>query len=133
MEDATKVSSVRRRAICWIGGGVAFAIVIGAAAWFLSGPKIWTDGDRVRISDRGTHVREVVWTKPVELEGFSSDEQVYEPSISPDGTELYFVLGKAGKNARIFQSLRKNNAWSKPVAVDAVNGEFDSLGPRVTP
>src|SRR5579859_7594164 len=132
MEDAPKVSVVRRRTAWWIGGAVALALVVGVTAWFLSGPKVWTDGGAVRISDRGTRVREVVWTRPVPLEGFSSEEQVYEPSISPDGTELYFVRGKAGQNAKIFLSFRKNNAWAAPVAVDAVNGPFDALGPRVT-
>jgi hypothetical protein len=132
MEDTPKTSFVRRRMIWWIGGAVALALVVGVAAWFFSGPKVWTDGGVVRISDRGSRVREVAWTRPVPLEGFSSEEQVYEPSISPDGTELYFVRGKAGQNAKIFSSLRKHNAWSAPVAVDAVNGPFDALGPRVT-
>ena len=116
MEDSSKTPAARSRVGWWIGGAVAAAIVVGVAAWFLSGPKIWTDGASVRISDRGARVREVVWNKPVPLEGFASDEQVYEPSLSPDGTELYFVRGKAGQNARIFLSLRRNNAWTAPRA-----------------
>ena len=57
------------------------------------------DLDRRRRDPRGRSRRESA-AGPVDpprpLDGFSSDEQVYEPSLSPDGTELYFVRGKAG-------------------------------------
>ena len=122
----------RRR--LWWGIGVAVAIaVIATAIWFFAGYKFWTDGNTIRVADRDANLRHILWTRPLPLEGFSSVEQVYEPSISPDGTELYFVRGKAGKDARIYFSARHNNAWSQAVPVDAVNDSFDSLGPRVTP
>ena len=122
------------RWVWWGAFGVALAaLLIAAGSWFLFGHKVWTDGGAIRVADADAKVRDVIWTAPRPLEGFASDEQVYEPSVSPDGTELYFVRGKAGGNARIFVSYRRNNAWTKPVAVDAINGAFDSLGPRVTP
>src|SRR5215469_17409968 len=131
MEDSPKQRHPRW--IWWlVGGAVGLSLIVSATIWFV-GPKVWTDGGSLRVLDHDTRVREVVWTRPQPLEGFASDEQVYEPSISPDGTELYFVRGKAGGSARIFLSLRRNNAWTAPTPVDAVNGPFDSLGPRLTP
>ena len=122
------------RWVWWGAFGVALgALLIAAGSWFLFGHKVWTDGGAIRVADVDAKVRDVIWTAPQPLPGFASDEQVYEPSISPDGTELYFVRGKAGGNARIFVSYRRNNAWTKPVSIDAINGAFDSLGPRVTP
>src|SRR5947209_1023345 len=124
----------KRRRVGWVvGAAVLIAAAITTAVWFFLGTKVWTDGAAIRVADRDTKVREVLWQKPQPVDGFSSDEQVYEPSVSPDGTELYFVRGKAGRGAHIYVSHRKRNAWMKPEAVDAVNGEFDSLGPRVTP
>ena len=71
-------------------------MIISAAIWFIVGPRVWTDGGwRLHILASQTSVREVIWTPPQPLDGFGSDEQVYEPSISPDGTELYFVLRKS--------------------------------------
>ena len=116
-----------------IGGAVLLAGLVSLGIWFIAGNRVWTDGGSIRVADRDTKVREVIWTRPAPLEGFSSDEQVYEPSVSPDGTELYFVRGKAGRNAKIYVSYRRNNAWTSAVAVDTINGPFDSLGPRVTP
>ena len=131
MEDSPKPDSSHWK--WWlIGGAMALSLVVAVVAWFV-GPKVWTDGQYIRVADRDTKVREVIWTPPQPLEGFASDDQVYEPSISPDGTELYFVRGKAGGNAKIYVSRRQNNAWTKPISVDAVNGSFDSLGPRISP
>jgi hypothetical protein len=122
-----------RRRLWWGIGGAVAIFGIAALIWFFAGYKFWTDGNTIRVADRDANLRHVLWTRPLALEGFSSAEQVYEPSVSPDGTELYFVRGKAGKDARIYFSARHNNAWSQAVPVDAVNNEFDSLGPRVTP
>src|SRR4051812_46567257 len=120
--DESPAESPSRRRLWWaVGAGVVLlALVSSAAVWF-AGPKVWTDGAALRVAASDTRVREVVWAPPVPLEGFASHEQVYEPSVSPDGTELYFVRGKAGQNAKIFLSLRHNNAWSEPKPVDAVN------------
>ena len=129
----TPAAPKRRRRVWIVGGAVTGVALIVAGLWFLFGNKIWTDGGAIRVADRDTRIREVLWARPQPLEGFSSDEHVYEPSVSPDGTELYFVRGKAGRGAHVYVSHRKRNAWSKPEPVEAVNGEFDTLGPRVTP
>src|SRR4051812_39558319 len=83
MEDAPPQPAPRRKLGWYLASGAGLVVAMVAAAWFLTGPKYWTDGASVRISDRGTHVREVVWTRPQPLAGFTSDEQVYEPSVSP--------------------------------------------------
>ena len=132
MNEQTPAKS-KDRWLWYSAAGVVLLLLIGVAIWFFAGHRIWTDGGTIRISDRQAVVRQVIWTAPIPLEGFSSDEQVYEPSFSPDGSELYFVRGKAGRQSKIYVSVRRNNAWSKPQTVDAVNGPFDSLGPRLTP
>jgi hypothetical protein len=119
--------------------GLAFLGVIGGVGWWaLAGSKFWTDGTAaLHVNDNEARIREVVWTPPIPLTIFNTNDQEYEPSISPDGDELYFVRGKAGDpepghNADIYVSYRRMGAWTPAVPVDAVNSEYDDLGPRVT-
>src|SRR5438874_2462836 len=108
MDEGEK--KMRRRWVPWVFGAVALCAVLVGAVWLLVGRKVWTDGGKVRVADRDTRIREVLWTRPQPLgDEFKGEEQFYEPSISPDGTELYFVKGKAGKNSDIYVSYRKNN------------------------
>ena len=110
----------------------ALALVISASWWF-AGRKVWTDDRGVAVVDGQAKLREVLWSPPRALgDFFDGDQQHYEPSLSPDGTELYFVMGKPGHNADIYVSYRRNNQWTKPEPVSAVNTQYDELGPRVT-
>src|SRR5689334_7686286 len=116
--------------------GATVLLLIGAAAtaaWF-SGRTVWTDGQSTRVPARDARLREVLWAaaKPLEAE-LNSTVQQYEPSLSPDCTELYFVRGKPGRGAHIYVSHRRDNAWTAPVRVDSITGPTDDLGPRVTP
>ena len=67
--------------------------------WAVAGNKVWTDGAAVRVADADARLREVVWTRPEPLSGLNTPDHEYEPAVSPDGDELYFVRGKAGTNA----------------------------------
>ncbi len=127
-----------RRLWPFIVGLAVLGIVAGLGWWAVAGNKFWTDGAALHVNDNEARIREVVWTPPIPLTIFNTDDQEYEPSISPDGDELYFVRGKAGQvggpghNADIYVSYRRMGAWTPAVPVDAVNSEYDDLGPRVT-
>ena len=117
----------------WIIPGLLALTLLSLSAWLLGSRRVWTDGSTFWLSARDAKIRTVVWSPPRAVEGISSDEQVYEPSLSPDGTELYFVRGKGGGEAHLYVSKRTRAGWGAATAVEAVNGPFDSLGPRVTP
>src|SRR4051812_31699021 len=126
---------VRRRGV-WFTAAVILGGLAGCVAyWLMSGPKVWTDGQAVRLPDVPNVVREVAWEKAARLpEGVNTADQEYEPSTSPDGSELYFVRGKAARNADIYVSYRRGDGdWTPPVPVEGVNSPAaDDLGPRVT-
>src|ERR1700722_17903378 len=131
MADASKSSP--RRWLRWaIALGCIGGLLVGGVWWF-RGTKGWTDGLSIHVTQSDARLREVLWTPPEALATeFNAGEQQYEPSISPDGTELYFVRGKPGKNADIYVSVRQDNKWSTPTPLDAVNSPYDDLGPRVS-
>ena len=127
----------RSRMWWWLAGGVTGLIVLlvgGALAYWLAGQTYWTDDESIRIRQDRAHVRYVLWTNPKPLPGpLNSPDQDYEPTLSPDGKELYFVRGLPGKDADIYVSLREERGWSEPKRLRAVNTEYDELGPRLTP
>src|SRR5215207_6999409 len=128
--------------VALLGSLVAVMGVVAASGYWLAGRRVWTDGRDLRMPAADANLREVLWTKPQTLgPTFNSDAQEYEPSVSPDGQEVYFVRGKPAQGdgkgestgADIFVSYRRNNAWTEPVALADVNTPFDDLGPRLTP
>ncbi|HET6252053.1 MAG TPA: hypothetical protein VFE47_30485 [Tepidisphaeraceae bacterium] len=113
------------------------AVIAGLAlvtfvSWWLLGRKVWTDDRGVKVVDGQAKLREVLWDPPKPLGELFEGDQHYEPSFSPDGSELYFVKGKPAHNADIFVSYRRNNQWTKPEPVAAINTPYDELGPRVS-
>jgi hypothetical protein len=56
---------------------------------------------------------------------------ITDPSISNNGTELYFVSdmtgGKGGKD--IYRSFKVNGQWTKPENVASINSAFDDITP----
>ncbi|HZL37092.1 MAG TPA: hypothetical protein VFC78_17365, partial [Tepidisphaeraceae bacterium] len=124
---------IHRRHRWRIAGIIAALILVAATAWWFGGRRVWTDDHAIRTADGQARLREVLWDPPKPLgEPFNSGQQQYEPSISPDGTELYFARGKPGRNADIFVSYRRNNQWTAPEPLAAVNTQYDELGPRLT-
>ncbi len=132
MEDTTKTP--KRHARRWIISLALLAIMASASIWFFHPRTIWTDGQGNPIPSMPANLREVLWTPPTPLDPdlLSTSDQQYEPSLSPDGTELYFVRGKPGHKAHIFVTYRRDNAWTKPAPLDTINGPTDDLSPRLT-
>src|SRR5437879_4166341 len=133
MDDKTP-SARRWSRLIIVSLAVCGVLTICAAVWYFRGHTVWTDGLGRRAAD--VMLRQVVWTLPEPLESpiaATADQQQYEPALSPDGTELYFVRGKpGGGHAHIYASYRRDNQWTTPVPLDGVNGPTDDLSPRVT-
>lgn len=162
-DEKTKPS----RAWFWTMITVSLAVVgvVGAMAWWVIGNKVWTDDRSIRVNDSNANLREVLWTKPQQLnkvfksDQFNTKDHEYEPSTSPDGTEMYFVRGLAGNvnsnatsndnhndnpaddsdNAQniaahtdIFVSYRRNNKWTQPKPLASINTSANELGPRLS-
>ncbi len=74
----------------------------GAAGWWLIGPKVYTDDQSIRVREDDASLREVLWSSPrtieeaLKAEAINTEADEYEPALSPDGTELYFVRGMPG-------------------------------------
>jgi len=145
-----------RRPVKYLFAVVAIALVV-AAGWWMAGRKVWTDGrsgaSAIRVLTADEDPRQVLWTPsqkvlPADFRFASGagEDHLYEPALSPDGTELFFVRGKAGlpagdvqdgqpaatSGADIFLSRKKNTRWRDPVRLDGVNSRHDDLGPRMT-
>src|SRR5690348_10407900 len=120
MEEQTK--RPRRRAIRWFAALAVLCIFAGMGAWFFHGRSIWTDGQGNLIPSQPANLRQVLWTPPQPLDPalLATADQQYEPSLSPDGTELFFVRGKPGRHAHIFVTYRRDNQWTKPAPLEAI-------------
>ena len=134
MTEPTDNPTSRRRAIRYVIPGVLFCALLAGVAWYFSGRRVWTDDRTIRVRGDDAVLREVLWTAPQPpAEFFNTADEEYEPSLSPDGTELYFVRGKPGRNAEIFVSRRQHGRWQQPTPLAEVNSPADDLGPRFTP
>ncbi|MCC6660891.1 MAG: PD40 domain-containing protein [Phycisphaerales bacterium] len=119
----------------WIVLGVAaLALVAGASLLWYTTPRsvgVLTDGDTIRLDAGGRDPsRPILWQPAAPLPSLvNSGRPEYEPRFSEDGNTLFFVRGKAGGNADIYESTRTFDGWSEPRPVDAVNTGADELGP----
>lgn len=134
MDEKPKSKRIRWRRLV-IPVIVCAVVIVAAAAWYLRGRTVWTDGQGARAPE--ATLREVVWTAPELIEApipaTTDDQQQYEPALSPDGTEFYFVRGKpVDGHAHIYASYRRDNQWTKPVLLEGINGPTDDLSPRLT-
>ncbi|MCB9849700.1 MAG: PD40 domain-containing protein [Phycisphaerales bacterium] len=109
--------------------------MVGIAVW-RSMPQqhaYYTDGADLRVSADTAQLRDVLWREPVALSNaINASGDDYEPALSNHEQTLYFVRGKTGDDANIYTARRIGDAWSEPVALDAVNSGYDDLGPRVS-
>ena len=81
-----------------------------------------------RLTDNG-------WSEP-EIAPFSRDPSYvyYEPALSPDGSQLFFVASETGSELNdIWVMDRAGDAWSKPQKLDApINSPGKEYFPSVT-
>ena len=131
---STPTPAPRRHVLRWLAGGLVVVALLLAAGWWVAGKRVWTDDRSIFARAADATLRQVLWTKPQPPnELFNTDAEEYEPSVSPDGNELFFVRGKAGKNAEIFVSKKVGGRWQAPVPLAGINTPADELGPRLTP
>ena len=77
------------------------------------------------------------WSAPQNLRVINSPGWDAQPSISPDGKELYFSSdrpgGKGGKD--IWVSRRSGNTanWSKPIPLEVLNSSGNEISPYIHP
>ncbi len=75
---------------------------------------------------------ESAWQEPVNLgPAVNSSAGEVEPSISPDGLELYLRLWDDW-NLRVCTRLSKNDPWSSPVKVGPPVGSYDVFEPDIS-
>lgn len=133
--------SKTRSKLWWLLAAAPVLIVIAAALWFINRPALWTNDGAISVDASDAVIRRILWTPPVTLdETVNSEHQEYEPFISSDGTELYFVRGmvsggqgQSSGGADIYRSVRANNAWAEPQPLESINTEqHDELSPRLS-
>ena len=93
--------------------------------------RFYTDADTIREPAETARTRDILW-QPVRplTELINTEIDDYEPRLSSDGLTLFFVRGKAGKNADIYVSRRTHQGWTEAAPLDGVNSEHDDLGPE---
>ncbi len=113
---------------------VIFFTAVGAAIVWQVSPEshsFYTDADSIREPVATTVTRDVLWQTPSALADIiNAGGDDYEPRMSADGLTLYFVRGKAGRNADIYCSRRTYEGWTKPELLQEVNSDADDLGPE---
>ncbi len=94
----------------------------------------YTDAESIRDPARTASLRDILWQAPKLLPlPINTAKEEYEPRLSTDGLTLFFVRGKAGRNADIFTSARTRDGWGEPVPMETVNSDADELGPEPSP
>ncbi len=129
----------------WIAASACTGAVLAGASvflwWWLSG-TVWTDGAGIARHEDAARIRQVLWAEPDRIFGLvDTTAQEYEPALSPDGKELYFVRGLPGRygpqqttdNADIYMARQTETGWSDPAPLARINTEYNELGPRLTP
>ncbi len=95
---------------------------------------VFTDTATIQQPAEEAHLRDILWRPPEEIPSpIDTDEDEYEPCLSPDGMVLVFVRGKAGQNADLFSSTRTTKGWSSPMSITSINTDADELGPEFSP
>ncbi len=93
--------------------------------------RFYTDAHTIHEPAETALPRDILWQPVRPLAGLINTEiDDYEPRLSSDGTTLFFVRGKAGKNADIYMSRRTHEGWVEPVPLVEVNSPYDDLGPE---
>lgn len=95
--------------------------------------RFYTDADTIKTPQDIAVLREILWKPPTPLpDGLNTTADDYEPELSADGQAMFFVRGKAGQNADIYQCLRAGDTWGEPEPLTSVNTPYDELGPELS-
>lgn len=119
----------------YVIGGLLLLLLSAGVLWVVRLRPIYrsfyTDADTIKSPIASAPLREILW-QPATTVPSGGGERVdeYEPRISADGSTLFFVRGKAGENADLYESQRDGVSWGEPRAVDGVNSDADELGPE---
>ena len=116
-----------------ITGSVLVGVMVAAIAAVLwpRTRSFYTDADTIKEPAETAGLRDILWQPPSKLPDLvDSAADEYEPKISADGMTLYFVRGRAGRNADIYHARRTHEGWTGPEPLAEVNTEFDELGPE---
>lgn len=126
--------------VALIGGGALTALVLGGIwlAQAAEGPRglawpgrsgVYTDGAALRVSAAGHAPRQVLWSAPQLLETPLPDgADTYEPRLSWDEKQLFFVRGRPGENADLYVATRTPTGWSAAEPLETLNSAEDDLG-----
>jgi hypothetical protein len=116
---------------------LGLVMMAGAGIWWYVRPRElvnFSDGAAINQSADSVRIREILWEPPVKLaQQINIPTDVYEPCLSSDGLSLYFVRGRAGKNADIFVCTRTQPGWTDAIPLAAINSPHDELGPHLAP
>ncbi|MFN0137365.1 MAG: hypothetical protein ACKVS9_14775 [Phycisphaerae bacterium] len=126
---------------------ITLAVVVSLAAMLAIGVLVaqfapigtayYTDGNAIRVPASAETPRQVMWLPPERVPSLTDDAAVaqeYEPRLSWDGNTLFFVRGKAGGSADIWQARRTPAGWTDAKPLDAINtADADELGPELSP
>jgi len=122
--------------LVFIVAGLTVLSAAGAIAWFLRQREntFYTDADSIQEPLETASLRDILWTPAVDLGPRINDSALddSEPAIGADGSELLFVRTSASGDADIVASRRDGGGWSQPEPIDAINSEYDDLGPEMS-
>ncbi len=124
------MSSAAKRG--WVIGVGVLAVAVAAAG--VAGRLLqYTDGRTIRQPLASAVLRDVLWQPPRPLApAVNSAGDDYEPHLSRDGAELYFVRGRPGHNAELYQAAGRADHWAAARSLHELNSDDDDLGPQLT-
>jgi len=122
------------------GAALGLAALLAAAAaawWWTSGAteRFYTDGSGLRAGPEDAPLRDVLWRTPEALDGLNSNAQERAPSLSADGSRLYFTRTGADGASGLWVARRErgSDAWAEPTPVRSVNTVDNEIGARESP
>ncbi|MFH2002103.1 MAG: VWA domain-containing protein [Planctomycetota bacterium] len=116
----------------WVVGGLAALVLAGLFLLPLFF-EFYVDGFAIHQASHRAWIRNILWEEPDPLSNrIRVIAESYEPAISADGLTLVFTGGKASANADLYISRKQDQEWGEPIALDALNTEYDELGPELS-
>lgn len=118
----------------WLAAVIAL-VVLAFLGWLYVTlqPTTWryyTDGITLKRLVKDVKPRFVLWESSRPVEGnVEASVDLQEPAISPDGTRMVFMRGRAAGNADLFLARWDGHAWTRSQPLRALNSKFNEIGP----